>query len=82
MLSFDQSSMKPQAEENWEYAFNFDKKFHSIEKKTDCARRRRWHRKLVPTSAEHIVPGTFQMPDKDEVGFHSLVINEAILMLQ
>ncbi|TGZ47732.1 hypothetical protein CRM22_011030, partial [Opisthorchis felineus] len=32
--------------EAWEYAFNFDSKFHLKEKGTDMVRRRRWHRNL------------------------------------
>ncbi|KAA3681768.1 myoferlin [Paragonimus westermani] len=32
----------------WEYAFNFEAKFHSKERKVDMVRRRRWHRAMVP----------------------------------
>ncbi|TGZ59558.1 hypothetical protein CRM22_009034 [Opisthorchis felineus] len=39
-------SMSTSKTEAWEYAFNFDSKFHLKEKGTDMVRRRRWHRNL------------------------------------
>lgn len=45
-----QKSLSPKTAENWEYAFNFDAKFHPEEKKVDMVRRRRWHRVIVPSS--------------------------------
>jgi hypothetical protein len=36
----------------WEYAPMFNMKFHPDERSMDMTRRRRWHRKMVP-SAEH-----------------------------
>ncbi|KAF5404171.1 hypothetical protein PHET_02557 [Paragonimus heterotremus] len=41
-------SMSPAPAEEWEYAFNFDSKFHTKERNVDMVRRRRWHRFLVP----------------------------------
>ena len=38
--------------EGWEYAPMFNMKFHADERSMDMTRRRRWHRKMVP-SAEH-----------------------------
>ncbi|KAF8570721.1 hypothetical protein P879_06268 [Paragonimus westermani] len=41
-------SLTPAPAEEWEYAFNFDSKFHTKERNVDMVRRRRWHRFLVP----------------------------------
>ncbi|KAM7540290.1 hypothetical protein Aperf_G00000029285 [Anoplocephala perfoliata] len=54
----------PAAGEGWEYAFSFDRRFHTPKEGTDNVRRRRWHRKLVPDGKESIVPGLFQLPSK------------------
>lgn len=60
--------MTPAAEEGWEYAFSFDKRFHTPKKGTDNVRRRRWHRKLTSEDPNAILPGLFQLPPKaDEV---------------
>ncbi|CAH8578664.1 unnamed protein product [Schistosoma haematobium] len=41
-------SLSTEPAEAWEYAFNFDSKFHTKERKVDMVRRRRWHRALAP----------------------------------
>nr|CAH8853864.1 unnamed protein product [Trichobilharzia regenti] len=41
-------SLSSEPAESWEYAFNFDSKFHTKERKMDMVRRRRWHRALAP----------------------------------
>uniref|UniRef100_A0A5K3EPQ9 C2 domain-containing protein n=1 Tax=Mesocestoides corti TaxID=53468 RepID=A0A5K3EPQ9_MESCO len=58
-------SMKPAASEGWEYAFSFDKRFHTPKKGTDNVRRRRWHRKLVSENPSVVVPGLFQLPPQE-----------------
>ncbi|PAA77701.1 hypothetical protein BOX15_Mlig001839g4 [Macrostomum lignano] len=36
-------------EQCWEYAIGFGQKFHTNKRPVDMVRRRRWHRKMVPT---------------------------------
>ncbi|KER29905.1 hypothetical protein T265_13290, partial [Opisthorchis viverrini] len=48
----------PETDDAWEYAFNFDAKFHAKERKVDMVRRRRWHRIMVP-SRENIDDGNY-----------------------
>ncbi|KAM7540784.1 hypothetical protein Aperf_G00000029183 [Anoplocephala perfoliata] len=66
MMESKMGAMTPAAGEGWEYAFSFDKRFHTPKKGTDNVRRRRWHRKLVPANKELIVPGLFQLPPKGD----------------
>ncbi|CAH8549866.1 unnamed protein product [Schistosoma intercalatum] len=48
VIAHDQQSLSTEPAEAWEYAFNFDSKFHTKERKVDMVRRRRWHRALAP----------------------------------
>lgn len=38
----------------WEYAPMFNMKFHADERSMDMTRRRRWHRKMVPSAEENL----------------------------
>lgn len=38
----------------WEYAPMFNMKFHADERSMDMTRRRRWHRKMVPSAEESV----------------------------
>ena len=38
--------------EGWEYAPMFNMKFHADERSMDMTRRRRWHRKMVPSAEQ------------------------------
>ncbi len=51
--------------EAWEFAINFGKTFHSNNKRSDCVRRRRWHREAIAVEwhAESVAGGTV----KDDV---------------
>ena len=40
--------------EGWEYAPMFNMKFHADERSMDMTRRRRWHRKMVPSAEENL----------------------------
>ena len=46
-----QEKLKAEVAEGWEYAPLFTMQFHLKERKMDLCRRRRWHRKMVCTSA-------------------------------
>jgi hypothetical protein len=38
----------------WEYAPMFNMKFHADERSMDMTRRRRWHRKMVPSAEDNL----------------------------
>ena len=40
--------------EGWEYAPMFNMKFHADERSMDMTRRRRWHRKMVPSAEQNL----------------------------
>jgi dysferlin len=40
--------------EGWEYAPMFNMKFHADERSMDMTRRRRWHRKMVPSAEDNL----------------------------
>ena len=44
--------MRAEVAEGWEYAPLFNMQFHLKERKMDFVRRRRWHRKMICTSAQ------------------------------
>ncbi|CAL8071098.1 unnamed protein product [Calicophoron daubneyi] len=43
---------KNKPDDQWEYAFNFDSKFHCREGRVDMVRRRRWHRRILPVKGD------------------------------
>lgn len=44
--------------EGWEYAPMFNMKFHADERSMDMTRRRRWHRKMVPSAERSLDSST------------------------
>jgi dysferlin len=40
--------------DGWEYAPMFNMKFHADERSMDMTRRRRWHRKMVPSAEQNL----------------------------
>ncbi|TGZ59552.1 hypothetical protein CRM22_009033 [Opisthorchis felineus] len=57
-VAIKKETFVPETDDAWEYAFNFDAKFHAKERKVDMVRRRRWHRIMVPSS-ENIDDGNY-----------------------
>ena len=44
--------------DGWEYAPMFNMKFHADERSMDMTRRRRWHRKMVPSAEFNTISST------------------------
>ncbi|XP_067936252.1 myoferlin-like isoform X2 [Watersipora subatra] len=63
--STEKQKDKQKVSEGWEYAPLFNMKFHAKESKMDLVRRRRWHRKMVPTGPD-VQACTFSFQDSDD----------------
>ncbi|CAG0890724.1 unnamed protein product, partial [Cyprideis torosa] len=61
-------AQKPSVDyEGWEYAAMFNLRFHAHERKMDLVRRRRWHRRLVPTEGRPAIAPAFSMGEEAEL---------------
>ncbi|CAF4514045.1 unnamed protein product [Rotaria socialis] len=62
LISFDETEKKEVRDslkqEGWEYAPMFNMKFHADERSMDMTRRRRWHRKMVPSAEQNFSSAT------------------------
>ncbi|CAF0934963.1 unnamed protein product [Rotaria sordida] len=55
--------------EGWEYAPMFNMKFHADERSMDMTRRRRWHRKMVPSAEQSLSTSTGGVVSNTDVVF-------------
>jgi hypothetical protein len=49
--------------DGWEFAPMFNMKFHADERSMDMSRRRRWHRKMVPSAEKNLNNSTVANTD-------------------
>ncbi|CAF4399801.1 unnamed protein product, partial [Adineta steineri] len=55
--------------EGWEYAPMFNMKFHADERSMDMTRRRRWHRKMVPSAEQNMIDASGASVSSTDVVF-------------
>ncbi|CAF3351203.1 unnamed protein product [Rotaria sp. Silwood1] len=73
LISFDENEKKEVREnlknEGWEYAPMFNMKFHADERSMDMTRRRRWHRKMVPSAEQNLSSATGGLVSNTDIIF-------------
>ncbi|CAF3822313.1 unnamed protein product [Adineta steineri] len=73
LTSSDEAEKKATQEglrnEGWEYAPMFNMKFHADERSMDMTRRRRWHRKMVPSAEQNMIDASGASVSSTDVVF-------------